>query len=88
MKKLQIKFFEIDEITGLPMYRKTIIAGHLDATRNITVISRCEVNIENRKLDIDDLHIPIKIDHFNICEGMVTIYYQDGHFLEISRIYA
>jgi hypothetical protein len=83
MRRLQIKFFEVNKDTLAPICRRVINCGHLDASKHITILTDCTTNTN---LKISDMHIPEKIDHFNIYEGMITIYYQDSHFLEITRI--
>jgi hypothetical protein len=44
------------------------------------------VNIWTRANHIQTLCIPKKIDHWNIMDGLITIYYEDGLEMEISRI--
>lgn len=77
VRKLQIKLFDAHN-----QCRKVIITGHLDASRNITILS--DSTIDEKK--IGDVHIPEKIDHFNIFEGLITIYYQSGYYLEVQRL--
>lgn len=84
-RKILIEAYEINE-KGLPVLSNRIIAGHLDATRNITVLSEC-ITIREQNSKPYDIHIPEKIERFNICNGMITIYYQGGNFLEISRFF-
>lgn len=64
---------------------KKVICVHVDSTKNITVLSECEIKIGVDQLDTTELIIPEKIDHFNIYEGMITIYYQCGKTIEITR---
>jgi hypothetical protein len=55
----------------------------------MTIISSSFVTGVNYSKDSkgNDLHIPEEIDHWNIFEGMVTIYYKSGFFIEIVRIH-
>lgn len=77
-KKLQIKVYDSQNNCI-----HSIISGHLDSSRNITVLSESEIEGKNVK----DIILPLKIDHYSIFEGMITIYYTDGHYLEVTRIY-
>lgn len=79
LKKLRIDIF--DEYGIL---KKKIICGHLDCTKSITILSECEINIANPN-NLKDLIIPDQIDHFNVFECMITIYYKSGHYIEITR---
>ena len=71
----------IDLYTPNGELKQRIICGHVDASRHITIL----LNVMIDKLKTRDVHIPEKIDHFNIFEGIITIYYISGYFMEISR---
>lgn len=58
-----------------------IIAHRIDATQTMTVI-----NTTTTGKNADNIRIVSEIDHWNIIEGMVTIYYKSGSIMEISRI--
>jgi hypothetical protein len=85
MKRLKIEVFN-----DQAQKRKTVICGHIDASRHITVLSESEVTINlgpsKDKPNNKDLVITDKIDHFNIFEGMITIYYSSGGYIEITKI--
>jgi hypothetical protein len=75
MRSLKIELF--DEEYYLI---KKIIAGRFDASLHLTIISE-SFNTKNKTI-----RLPFEIDHWNIFEGMVTIYYKCGCLLEVSRI--
>jgi hypothetical protein len=80
--KLQIQLFDEYNIS-----KRKIVCGHLDSTKNITILSDAEpFSSQNPGTSYTDVIIPEKVDHFNISEGMTTIYYKSGHYLEIRRI--
>ena len=80
MRLLKIDLFDED-------YRKfqTIMAEHLDATSQLTFISSSQSWYESKKL-CRSLHLPFELDHWNIMDGLVTIYYKCGCLMEISRL--
>jgi hypothetical protein len=77
--KLLIEFFDKK---GNNLER--IVAAHIDASTNITVISRA-VNHKGNSVLSEEIRIPEKIEHFNLFEGLITLYYQSGYYLEISK---
>ena len=82
MRKLSIKLFDKNNVI-----QEQLICGKLDATNNITILSECFfIKKTNTSLNGKDLHIPANIKSWNIFEGLVTIYYESGLFMEISRI--
>jgi hypothetical protein len=86
-KKLKIEVYQV--INGKNLLTHKIICGHLDATRNITTLSECDISKnfdESRNFYEREAFLTEKIDYFNIFEGMITIYYQSGAFMEISRL--
>lgn len=86
IKRLLIAAYEPNRKTKAPELVRKIVCGHLDASRNITVLSESIVFENDKTWKNLEFHIPETIDHFNIFEGLVTIYYKNGCFLEISRI--
>lgn len=78
MRKLAIRIF--DEQNRL---QEQFICDHMDAVSSHTVL----YNIQKK----DEIYlrqcIPEKIDHWNLMEGLITIYYESGFTMEISRIY-
>jgi len=72
--KLQINAFDNQAIC-----RQKLIAEHIDATDNLTVIYRAE------QLQYKDAFIVDKISGFNIMQGLVTIYFESGGFIEITK---
>lgn len=62
---------------------KSLTAGHLDACRTITILYESES--DQKKMS--DQILTEKIDHFNLIEGMITIHYTSGAFVEITRIF-
>lgn len=80
--RLQIQLFDEHNIL-----EKKIVCGHLDSTRSITILSDAEpFSSQNPGTSYIDIIIPEKVDHFNIFEGMTTIYYKSGHYIEVTRI--
>jgi len=70
----------IDAYTKDGNHCNRIIAAHIDASRNLTTISRSVPGKFN-----EDYFISDKLDHFNIMAGMVTLYYYGGHYIEITK---
>jgi len=84
MRRLLIKIFDSKTHKQL----ESIVCHHLDATERVTVLSRVSFkHNEVLKTDITDIYtIPVRIDHWNIVDGLITIYYSTGFEMEISRI--
>lgn len=55
-----------------------------DATSRITILS--ESVMVGKKCQPHDYHLAYEIDHWNIIEGMVTVYYKNGLIMEVTRI--
>ena len=82
MRKLSIKLFDKNNII-----QEQLICGKLDATNHITILSECF--FINKTLNTGTgctLRLPANIKSWNIFEGLVTIFYESGLFMEISRI--
>jgi hypothetical protein len=80
--KLQIEVFNPKGDTI-----KKIIAGHIDASRNMTIISESTAYIPGKEyVNHSDYYICDKLDHFNIFQGLITLYYKSGAFVEISKV--
>ena len=84
MKKLKIEAYDKDNVL---LFRT--IAHRIDSTRRMTIISTSETHFssEERESEKNNIRFISKVDHFNIIAGMVTIYYENGSFLEITRFY-
>jgi len=84
MRKLQIKLFD-------SAYNciESIVCEHLDACKSMTILSHSYIQTKTYKRGDpgETYSIPEKIDHFNIFEGMITIYYTSGFEMEITRIH-
>jgi len=74
MKKLQIECFDSEA----NLFEK-FIAEKIDATIQQTIISKSYK-------ESDTIRWPQEIDHWNIIEGMITIYYKNGCYIEITRV--
>lgn len=77
MKKLKIECFDKQNTVI-----KKIIAARIDVTCNLTVISTSETDKETKFIRWIDK----QIDHWNIIDEMVTVYYKDLSFIEITFI--
>lgn len=77
MKALKIQILESKSNKVL----QTLIAARLDATKCITVISESLSLTEK-----STVRLPYGIDHWNIIEGMITIYYKNGLIMEVTRV--
>lgn len=77
MKSYKIQLFDKNNVVMM-----TMVSQHIDASPHVTCF------FEN---DIDDdfvleFTLTEKIDHINIIDGMITIYYQNEHFVEITLL--
>ena len=91
-KKLEIKAY--DDKCNLLF---TCIAAHFDClinsysiVQNINLIKFVYADRSGSKEfhNYPDWFIAEKVDHFNTCEGIVSLYYESGNFLEIRRLNA
>ena len=57
-----------------------MIAGRVDACENCTIISE-----SNNGTFVKDHYFSDKLDHFNIFQGVITLYYEGDHYLEIRK---
>jgi hypothetical protein len=80
MKALKIKVIESKSDECI----RTLLAKKIDASKHITVINESESFKEHERFDW--LRLPFEIDHFNVVEGLITIYYSNGYEMEISRV--
>jgi hypothetical protein len=80
MKKLSIRVLNSNEIVI-----QTLICHHLDAVNSHTLLIQTN-EVNGRKCFVDQFCIMEKIDHWNIMDGLITIYYNNGLKMEISRI--
>lgn len=76
MRKLEIKFYTPE---GAEVAR--ITAGRIDACESCTIISESK----NDKFT-QDHYFTDKLDHIDIFEGLITLYYEGDHYLEIRKI--
>ena len=83
-RKLQIEFYQV--INDLPVCTHKIICGHLDACKSITILSDCTVHVDGLEFHEEEVSQAEQIDHFNIVAGLITIYYKNGSYMEISRL--
>jgi hypothetical protein len=69
-----------------PTYQvlETIICKRLDAVSSMTVCS--ESKTKGTINGTVDLHFPYNIDHWNLIDGIITIYYDNGLIMEVTRI--
>jgi hypothetical protein len=82
MRKLSIKLYDKNNVI-----QEQLICGKLDATSHITILSQVYfIKKTFTPLNGKDLHIPINISSWNIFEGLVTIFYENGFFMEVGRI--
>jgi hypothetical protein len=84
MRKLLIKIFDSEKHNLI----ETVICEHLDATERETILHRYSIpGIPSLANPVSEIYcIPAKIKSWNIIEGLITIYYQTGFEMEISRI--
>lgn len=68
---------------------QTIICSHLDACNSMTILSESIVTtgLQLQSKKPITINIPETIDHWNIIEGLITIYYNSGYIMEIQRIH-
>jgi hypothetical protein len=76
MKYLQIECFDAEGIKF-----ETIKALKLDATQQMTIISTSKSNKE-----YDTIRWPQNILNWIVIPGMVSIYYKNGCYIEITRV--
>ncbi len=79
MKQVLIQVFQ-------PSGKKTkmIVCDHIDCTKNLTVLYNA---IQQASEPIDRATISEKFERVNIEPGRVTIFYESGTFLEITRLH-
>lgn len=77
MKTFKIQLFDENNILEI-----TFISQHIDCTRHTTLFFDNVID----DLIVTEFIIPENIDHINIFEGLITIYYINGKFVEISKL--
>jgi hypothetical protein len=84
MRKLGIKIFD-----AAHNCIESIVCEHLDACNSMTILSHSYVQSKiYKKGDPGETYtIPEKINHWNLMDGLITIYYTSGFEMEITRIY-
>lgn len=84
MRRLLIKIFRSED----HRLETTVICEHLDASDNVTNLYRYSIpGLPILKDHISEIYcIPAKIDHWNIVDGLITIYYKTGFEMEIQRM--
>jgi hypothetical protein len=75
MRYLQIEAFDKDNNIIFK-----VRATRLDVSNILTIISTSVTNKES-----DNIRLLDCIDHWNIIDGMITIYYESGAVMEITR---
>ena len=81
-----MKKFKIELIDEYGSVQKKFICGHLDITKKLTVLSECEIQIGVNQNTVSNKILVGDIDHWNIFENMITLYYQNGETVEITKI--
>jgi hypothetical protein len=84
MRKLLIKIFRSSD----HVLTETIICQHMDATNKSTALYGFSfVGLkEFKQKEFQCYTMPAEIDHWNLIDGLITIYYKSGFEMEISRI--
>jgi len=77
MKRLKIEVYDRDRTVV-----HTLICEHLDVCNSMTIIGRTYKDGD----DPQNYYFPEKITHFSLMEGMITVYYETGYEMEITRI--
>lgn len=77
MKALKAVFRQGDQTL------EVVVCKRLDAVSSMTVCSDSKSSNSNVK---GDLHFPYEIDHWNIVDGVITVYYKNGLIMEVTRI--
>ncbi len=82
--KIKLKHEPTDQVL------ETVICKRLDAVSSMTVCSESKTSglkwLNGTIEKTVDLHFPYKIDHWNLIDGMITIYYTNGLIMEVTRI--
>jgi hypothetical protein len=83
-RKLSIRIYKPDNTCI-----EHIICEKLDACRSMTIMSHSYIVDKNNSTTGpgNDYHLAESMDHFNMFEGLITIYYKSGFYMEINRIY-
>jgi hypothetical protein len=76
MRKLKIEVYDTE---NKAIFKVT--AARLDATNNITVIASATNNKTSEYIRLIE-----NIDHWYLMDGMITIYYRSGCYMEITRV--
>ena len=73
---------------GIPVQRKLIRCSKLDSCKSMTILFSSEVDILNNGVlkPAGNIHLAESLDHFNVFEGVVTIYYENGDYMEVTRV--
>ena len=82
-RRLVIKAYDQDH-----KLTEQIICGHLDASNKLTTLFESFVinKTYSEGYKGDTIRIAELIDHWNIIDGCITIYYKNGCELEIIRV--
>ena len=62
---------------------KRFICGHIDGCRSKTILAESETDKFK-----GEFYILERLTHFNVFCGLITLYYDSGAFLEITRFRA
>jgi hypothetical protein len=82
MRKLAIKIIESQTQNTI----ENIICEHLDASNHITILSSASFKHLDGAKVAEIFTIPAHIHHWHLMDGMITIYYDSGFEIEITRI--
>lgn len=78
--KIQLKHEPTDQVL------ETVVCKRLDAVSSMTVLSDSIITGSKKIYKERDLHFPYTIDHWNLSDGIITIYYDNGLIMEVTRI--
>jgi len=70
----------IDAFTKDGKHCNRIVAAHIQASKNFTVIYKSGTDKFS-----DDFFITDKLKRFDVFLGLITLYYEGGHYLEITK---
>lgn len=81
-KRLKVTVFTPDGLEAFPMTAK-----HMDVTSRVTHFYNARFTADDSRHYEEHFIIPAAIDHYNMIDGLLTLYYKNGFFVEVRRIY-